>query len=1021
MYRQAHQIAAGSQIGPCVDRGDPVLLLAWQSPIVSPLKPAPWVCNNRSPSWGGYLRTSLPAANEIIAPHSLPRGSSDSEQGDHLGSRVAVETGDPRSITFGCFRVEPTNQRLFEDDCELPIGSRALEILVKLLERPGELVTKDELVAHVWPDTYVEEGNLRTQMSLLRRMLKDGEGHRRFIVTIPGRGYRFVGPVARAGAEAPARAAISGELPSRLTDLFGRDETILTIKARLSQSRLVTVVGPGGVGKTSVAVAVARQLYDAYPDGIAFVDLGMLGDQSLVSRTVAAALGVVSASQQPTASIANFLRHKRMLLILDNCEQLIDTVASVVIDLLNEVTGLSVLATSRERLRVQGEHAEYLSGLPFPKMGRPISINEAVSYPAVQLFAARASAIDASFAMSDTTASMVVDICAQLDGLPLALEMAAGRIDQFGISGIHERLDEQLQLLAKGCRNSLERHQTLRSTLDWSYSCLTFEQQAVFRRLAVFSGPFTLDAGAMVAASGGDNRRAVDTITELVSKSLVVADFTCRPAVYRFLNTTRAYALEKLSEAGEFDSSMARLVAYFSEGHAQLPSRRNGGSDTWIPFIPSVLAALDWAFSRAGDAASAVDLVVAAAPLLQSAELFHECRARTMQALTELRSQGRLESPAAMRLYEILAITSLGACGPHSAVDDAYEKVWAIATKLNDADFRLRALSGQCVSQFMRFRYDRALEIANEYRRLAENTGRGADVANAERIIANVMLMQGDVLGARTKYELLRSAGDNAPLRAREAGLLEIFYAYALCLEGQTRRALEVIRGMVGRARKNGDLPVLFLVLAHGACPIARRAEDLGLLKEYTALLSTVSAGHALFEVAARSYEAIVRMADGQDERGVAELQSELDRISPSDFCMNYFMVQTELADGYRRLGRTDEAQQILKYLIQSAERSGAEAHLPDLLRCKGEVLLAQGDRGAAEVTLKEALHLAQAQKAGGQALRIVSALTRLRPEEDLSVDVHQLLTDVAGPLKSSLLFNEVAGARNLVDFVPTA
>jgi predicted ATPase/DNA-binding winged helix-turn-helix (wHTH) protein len=468
---------------------------------------------------------------------------------------------DPQSVTFGPFRLEMRNHRLFEDGHLVTIGSRAFEMLALLVERAGELVTKDELVSHVWPNTLVDESNLRTQMSSLRRTLRDGEDDRRFITTVPGRGYRFVALVQQPKpAPNAGNMVATGELPVRFAPLVGRECILEVLRSRLERNRLLTIVGHGGAGKTALALKLASQVSDQFNDGTFFVDMGLVRDASVADEAIAAALGWVGASKHLTCELTSRLDGKRILLVLDGCEHVVDSVAPLVELLLRKAPGLTILATSRERLRVEGEVVEHLRGLPAPKDCAALTAQQAAGYAAVELFVSRACAIDSTFALTDRNAPAVGEICARLDGLPLALEMAAGRIGQFGINGVAARLDKCLTLLVEGQRTASGRHRTLRATLDWSYKLLCPQEQTVLRRLGIFPGPFSLEAGSAVSADAEFAHATTNTIADLVSKSMVTCDLAEDTAEYRLLETTRAYALEKLVESGEHDAIAHRYV-----------------------------------------------------------------------------------------------------------------------------------------------------------------------------------------------------------------------------------------------------------------------------------------------------------------------------------------------------------------------------------------------------------------------------------------------------------------------------
>ena len=335
-------------------------------------------------------------------------------------------------------------------------------------------------------------------------------------------------------------------LPARLTRLIGREDAVSDIAGRLSRHRFVTIVGPGGIGKTSVALAVAEQAAASYDDGVCFVDCAPLLGTSLVARKLASTLGLEIAEDDPTRGLVAFLRGKRMLIVLDCCERVVEAAAVMVEDLLKGAAGVGILATSREPLRAEGEIVYRLPPLEVPPASIGLSARDALTYPAVQLFVERVTSSVGRFELSDSDAPVVAEICRRLDGIALAIELAAGRVDVFGLLGVAARLEDRVRLLTHGRRTALPRHQTLTATLDWSYDALSEPEQTALRRLSVFAGGFTLDAAQAVATDDlVVSSDIVEVVASLVSKSLLNADVTTAIGHYRLLDTTQGLCAEK--------------------------------------------------------------------------------------------------------------------------------------------------------------------------------------------------------------------------------------------------------------------------------------------------------------------------------------------------------------------------------------------------------------------------------------------------------------------------------------------
>ena len=460
---------------------------------------------------------------------------------------------------------------MYEDGRPVGLGARALDLLVLLVDRAGQLVAKNELLALVWSGLVVEENNLQVQISALRRVLGQSA-----VTTVPGRGYRFELPVERtdtfvpgappakteptAVATTPVPARTRTNLPAGLLSLYGRAQDLTAIKALLRKHAVVTVVGTGGIGKTRVAQAIAADIAVEsaadFPDGIWWVELAALSDGALVPSTVARALGVQLPGDRPPAeAVASLLAPKRLLLVLDNCEHLTESVARFIESVQAAAPQVRILTTSQETLKTVEEHIYRVSGLAIPADDDAAN---ALGAGAVELFVARAQGADPNFELTPAHAPAVIEICRRLDGIPLAIELAAARLPLLGVEGLRARLDERFNVLTARARVVLRRHQTLRSTLEWSHGLLTPEERTVFRRLGVFAGSFTLEAAQHVVSDEHIDRwAALDHLGALVDKSLVLAEGDPVPR-YRLLETTRAYALERLAESGETEHMLRR-------------------------------------------------------------------------------------------------------------------------------------------------------------------------------------------------------------------------------------------------------------------------------------------------------------------------------------------------------------------------------------------------------------------------------------------------------------------------------
>jgi predicted ATPase/DNA-binding winged helix-turn-helix (wHTH) protein len=478
------------------------------------------------------------------------------------------------TIRFDRFELQPPERRLLAAGQPVPLGARAFDVLLVLVQRAGSLVSKAELLDTVWAGLVVEEANLTVQVSSLRKVL-GGE----LIATIPGRGYRFTGRIEAAAATAPAPAPPTVAAPRLGPTLVGRSADLARLSAALATPGCVTLAGPAGVGKTSLARAAAA----AWAGGAVWVDLAPLTEGAQVLAALARALG----QRTPDAAPALLGAFGARLLVLDNAEHLIDAVAALVATLHAAEPGLPILVTCQLPLAVPGERVLRVE---------PLALGGGEG--ALALFVERARAADHRFVADAAAQPLLQAVCSQLDGLPLAIEMAAARVPALGLKGLHQALQQRFAVLTRGARTAAERHRTLHAALDWSHALLQPEEQRLFRALGVFAGGFTLDLAAALATDPGHDRWAViDTLATLVDRSLVEAD-TAEPPRYRLLETMRAYALEQLAAAGEEAAVRLRhaeaMLALFSAA-----ALADGGTEAARAEHDNAREAITWALQHA--------------------------------------------------------------------------------------------------------------------------------------------------------------------------------------------------------------------------------------------------------------------------------------------------------------------------------------------------------------------------------------------------------------------------------------
>jgi predicted ATPase/DNA-binding winged helix-turn-helix (wHTH) protein len=501
--------------------------------------------------------------------HTKPPPSTFTDLG--LLEGLALERNKPYAKCFGSFRLLPDQRLLKEGDKPVRIGSRALDLLIALVDRPGELVSKEQLMALVWPNTNVALCNLSVHIARLRRILGDGRDGKRFVINIPGRGYRFVADVTTYIEPSPLLAVdVAHNLPAPFTRLIGREGAMADLVLQLKQHRLLTVVGPGGIGKSSVAQAVARELVARFGDGIWLVDLEPLTDPQLVPSALRSALGFETHEEASIEGVIANLRDKSMLLLLDNCAHLVTAAARLAEAVLRDAPGVQVLATSCEPLRILGEQVYRLPPLECPPASAQPTADAVLRFPAVRLFVERAYNLRGEFELSNTDAPLVASICRRLDGIPLAIKSAAAGVSFLGLQGLSESLDDSLGLPTNISRSASQRQHSMRATLDWSYGLLTEPERLVLRRLSIFPSEFTLRAaGAVISDESRPHVHILSLISELVTKSLVVAETGGAEPRLRLLHATRAHAFAKLAESGELGAVKQRFAEYTRQKHAE--------------------------------------------------------------------------------------------------------------------------------------------------------------------------------------------------------------------------------------------------------------------------------------------------------------------------------------------------------------------------------------------------------------------------------------------------------------------
>ncbi len=935
---------------------------------------------------------------------------------------------------FPPFRLDTVNQCLWRGEGpaeeRILLAPKAFAVLRYLVEHSGRLVTHDELFEALWPKTYVQPEVLKSHIAAIRAVLGDDARKPIFIETQSRRGYRFIAPVTE---DAPARSSRPTNLPEPFSELIGREAELRAVTALATEHRLVSLVGAGGIGKTRLGLEVARHLLPRFPDGVFVAELGPLSSPELVPTTVASALGLTHvAGTVSLEGVAGAVGTKKLLLVIDNCEHVIEAAAAMAESLLRATPGASLLATSREPLRVSGEYVYRVPSLDVPAED-PQDMEDVFRYGAVRLFVSRAHAAEPRYVAEGPVAAATVAICRRLDGIPLAIELAATRIAGFGVAGVAAGLDDRFRLLTGGSR-TLPRHQTMRATLDWSYELLSESERVVLRRLGVFVGAFTLDAASAVAA-GVDIPASVvtDAVADLVGKSLLSTDVGGASLHYRLLETTRAYAREKLIESAELDRVAPRHAEYyrdlFQHADAELETRPTA---EWLsvyrPHIDDLRAALDWAFSPSGDVGVGVALTAAAVPLWTHLSLLSECRARVEQAIASLGSQVPSDPRRDLRLYLALghAILHTRASGAPD-MNAAFTKALELAEIVNYTRYRLGAIWGLYAHRLTTGEYRVALSLAEKFGTVAAETADRSDVPIGNRLIGQALHILGDQPGARRHLEpLVRSR--LAMVRPShiilyqydQRVLLDCYYARVLWLQGFGDQARQLTESLVDYIRPRDHMLSFLYSLLIAACPIALYVGDLTTADDHVSVASDVATRNGLdiWSVWAQCFKGVVLIKRGERGAGAQLLQSGLERLPEPAIHHHMSLLLAELAAGLGGAGQIAEGLGVVDKALARAEQTEAGWYLAELLRTKGELHLLERVPSAvatAEACFQQALDVARRQGALAWELRAAMSLARLWRGQQRVSQARKLLAPVYRCFTEGFDTADLVAARTLL------
>ena len=745
------------------------------------------------------------------------------------------DTQKLKVFAFGPFRLIPDLGLLVRDGKRVDVPQKPFEILLTLAQAEGRALSKSEILDCVWGDQEVEENCLQGHMTVLRKALG---ADRNAIKTEFGFGYRLLARQLELGELASENRFAA--LPTSRSSFVGRVEESEAVRSLLNEASLVTVTGTGGIGKSRLALEIAASLEDTFADGVCLIELAPVTDQSLVLHTVGSALHLDLHTERMTESR---VRDWSALIVLDNCEHVLDAVCDAVKIISKQIPKAKIVCTSQEPLGISGEQIFRLQPLAAPSDDLPL-LSGALLYPAVELLAARIGAADQRLTLTDAEAANLCRVCRQLDGIPLAIELAAARVPLLGLSAVIAGLSDRFRLLSGGRRADLPRHRTLKATLEWSVGLLSEAEQIYLSRLSVFAGQFTLEAAEFVVALDKSNLGINELMASLVSKSLVSVERPDGEARFRLSESMRLFLFEKFVASDEFSVSAALHAKFFqSRLLAAASDWRSVYSDAWMQKyrddLGDVRAALDWVFSSKTDPEQAAAILCTSLPFWMQLSLLDECGKRVVDCLDRFKASGELQPHLEMQLLAALGASITWVDGPTPKAKGAWSRTLKLAERLDDNEFRLQGHYGLWLYHLRAGDYRVALQHAEAIEAAGTTCDDKQAVYAGRRTIGVTLHFMGQHdRGAKIIDAILATPDDfrqSLPLRfavdQRVAALA--FRSRIYWIQGNEKMAFTVALQSIDEARSLEHGSSLCCALLEGACTVAGFARRPDILKTY--------------------------------------------------------------------------------------------------------------------------------------------------------------------------------------------
>ena len=887
------------------------------------------------------------------------------------------DSRDDDMVAFGRYQLFPRLRLLLREGVRLELGERALDVLVQLVSMAGQVVSKDSLLSRIWSKGVVEENSLQAQISSLRKILGDD---RELIATDFGRGYRFTGSVQSHRAVTASLGAHQARvgLPRPRSPLIGRAEELLELNRLLATQTLCTLTGPAGIGKTRLAIEAASESSPCFPDGVYFANLSQLGSAASVSPAISSALVGLAGTGTQLAS-----HPRRALLVVDNCEHVTSACAAALERLLETDPRLSVLLTSQIPLGLDGEQVYRLSPLAVPV--HTIKAADAQNYSAIELFVRRVTSADYHFELTDENVEQVTALCRALDGVPLALEIAAARVPSLGLAAVTEDLALSSGLLTAQKRQTSGRHRTLGDALKWSYQLLNSAEQTVFQELAIFPGDFTITtAEQIVSAKLEGTPRLVDVLYGLVEKSLITLQVGTQPSRYRYLTMLRAYALEQLADrtaamAEKHARFVEQLVSQAQRDWMSLPTTQ--WRRQYEHHIDDIRSALAWAFLDNQHRTLGLRILANSAPFWIQLSLHDECRQWITNVLEETKAPS-IEAHQEMMIQAALATSLTWSRGPIPANGQAWSRAGYLALRLDDKEMQLQAEYGLWLFHLRSGRYAQALRHGKSMADLALMHCDQPALLTARRLIGTAHHFLGNHTGALIEIE---SMLDSYARDERHGSLFRFgldqrvagwaFHARILRLTGNATKARRAAQVAIDEAVALDHACTLCCALAEGSCTVAALSGDVEEVARVSQKLKQVAGNHGLafWGLYGSAFSLWAQMFKDPYAVSVVDIRSAIETLQTQGFDPTYSVFLSDFANAMVEQGYPQEAAKFINTHLTGDAARGQLWNAPELMRVKSRTLLGKSLREEKSEILQQALTLARTQGAKEWELRLTA------------------------------------------------